>query len=603
MNSYADIGQLFWIGGKNDIINIAYLTGIPTLLLLVRMFWGVSLTRTERFFRICVYVTVCYISAVVIADWGYYGYFGSRLNASLFNLMSSSDVVFSMLYSQYALLVVIWILLSYLFVRLMQFGFNRYSVVIASKPRLNRASILIALMIVGLWFQASRGFAWHRKFREGSATAFFSNNVFLNTAAINPVNGFTKDAWRMAFRGSKKINWMSEQEAFTVLHRYYPESGSSSTRLLAHEIRGIKPASDQNIVIVLMESMASKFVGALGNKENLTPHLDSIAAQGLLFNNFYSSGIHTYNGVHSTLFGLPAIFKQHPMNTTQALQEHAGLSHMLKERGYRTVFFSPHQATFDNIGGFLGMNAFDRVYDPSDYRDAETANLWGVDDRSLFQSAGKVLDTLADHSPFFSVILTVSNHGPYAIPDDFSPYPGEKDRSHAVRFADQSIGSFMASVKKSKWFDRTIFVFLGDHGARGVNTYDMDLEYLHIPFIIWSKGLPPSIISDLGGQIDIPATIMGLIGGDYTNNTFGIDLLRERREFLPINSDTKVGCLSKSFLLSLTPKNKPVVSRLSMDIAVPDSQAVVARMSEYLKSIMQSAQWLIDHRQLSLSKK
>lgn len=93
---FADRGYLLWVGFKNDIKSTVFLMTPAALLLLLRVFVGVSFKRTEKFFRICSYFAACYISAVILTDWGYYDYFGSRLNASVFKLMSSSDVVVAM---------------------------------------------------------------------------------------------------------------------------------------------------------------------------------------------------------------------------------------------------------------------------------------------------------------------------------------------------------------------------------------------------------------------------------------------------------------------------------------------------------------------------
>ncbi|MBK6966313.1 MAG: sulfatase-like hydrolase/transferase [Bacteroidales bacterium] len=67
------------------------------------------------------------------------------------------------------------------------------------------------------------------------------------------------------------------------------------------------------MVIIIMESMAASKMKRNGNELNLTPFLDSLALSSYYFDSIYTAGIHTFNGVFSTLFSYPAIFRQQPM--------------------------------------------------------------------------------------------------------------------------------------------------------------------------------------------------------------------------------------------------------------------------------------------------
>ncbi len=82
---------------------------------------------------------------------------------------------------------------------------------------------------------------------------------------------------------------------------------------------------------------------------------------------------------------------------------------------------------------------------------------------------------------------------------------------------------FIDEAKQQEWFDNTIFVFVGDHGKIvGTPRSDMPLSFNHVPLFIYSPSfIEPLQIEDLGGQVDIAPTVLGLLNIDYTDNGFG----------------------------------------------------------------------------------
>ena len=190
-----------------------------------------------------------------------------------------------------------------------------------------------------------------------------------------------------------KIDSVSLIKGVTRMH-YFPEKNS------------------YNVVLVLMESMTAKNMKRYGNSENLTPFLDSLANLGYTFENTYSSGIHTYNGIFSTLYSYPALLHRHMLNQVE-LNEYDGLSWSLKDYNYSTIFFTTHDDQFDNMGGFLRANAFDLVINKSDYPREEILSTLGVPDHILFRHSIKKMKELStQEKPFFITMLTASNHNP-----------------------------------------------------------------------------------------------------------------------------------------------------------------------------------------------
>jgi phosphoglycerol transferase MdoB-like AlkP superfamily enzyme len=145
--------------------------------------------------------------------------------------------------------------------------------------------------------------------------------------------------------------------------------------------------------------------------------------------------------------------------------------------------------------------------------------------------------------PFFSVIMTTSNHKPFTFR---AGVPGVKPegggREAGVRYADFAQGRFLREARKHPWFDDTLFVVVADHGARVYGRQDIPLRSYEIPMLLYSpKHLRPGRVDALTTQIDIAPTVLGLLGLPYEAPFFGTDVLHaspnERVAFFSHNHD------------------------------------------------------------------
>ena len=138
----------------------------------------------------------------------------------------------------------------------------------------------------------------------------------------------------------------------------------------------------------------------------------------------------------------------------------------------------------------------------------------GVPDDYLFEFSIAELNKLHNkNKPFLSVMMTASDHGPYHIPDYFTPKQPTDIKKQIVEYADWSIRKFIDLAKQQPWFENTIFAFVADHGALMETKFDVPLSYNHVPFIIYAPQLlkEPKVLTNYGGQIDIFPTLMSLI--------------------------------------------------------------------------------------------
>jgi len=77
----------------------------------------------------------------------------------------------------------------------------------------------------------------------------------------------------------------------------------------------------------------------------------------------------------------------------------------------------------------------------------------------------------------------------------------------------------------------------------------MPLSENHIPLIVFSPLFKdaPKVFEQLGGQIDVYPTVMGLLNESYTNNSLGVNLMKEKRTCMFFMNDNQLGCINNDY--------------------------------------------------------
>jgi phosphoglycerol transferase MdoB-like AlkP superfamily enzyme len=211
---------------------------------------------------------------------------------------------------------------------------------------------------------------------------------------------------------------------------------------------------------------------------------------------------------------------------------------------------------------FFSHNGFD-IVDKADFsRDEITFdNAWGACDEDLFRKVVKEANkSYAGGKPFFSVVMTTSNHRPFTYPDGKIDIPcrgGSAGRSGGVKYADHSIGKLLEDAGKQPWFGRTLFVIVADHCAGSARKIALPIKNYQIPLLIYAPGLiKPQKIDTLASQIDIAPTVLGLLNFSYNTRFLGRDLLKtdmkDGRAF--ISTYERLGYLKGDKMVILAPK-------------------------------------------------
>ena len=596
-NSSALLFDSFVMGLRFDNVTSCYIQLLP--LILTGIMCQLSLS-TKRFYTfIQVFFAICYSIVLLIAaaDIPYFGQFFKHLNASVWNWFSEPSFVIEMITKETSFIVYVFlfigidVLFCFLLARIsrkQKIETQMPSFTIKQRVKIG-ALFLVAIAFCTLGIRGRIG----QKSPIRIGTAYFCEDPFINQLGLNPAFVFLRTTLDMEKQAKEKITLMDEKEAINNVRKWLQIDDSiANSSLIAREIKTTGAPNERNVVIILMESMASHYI----QNPKLTPFLNRLIKKSDYFPNTYSAGIHTMNGLAGTFFASPALLNQHPFKTN-GIFEQPSIFGELKKRNYQTAFFFTHDEQFDNMGGFFSANHVEKIVAEKDYPLSEVHSNLGVSDDFFFENAIPYLRREASNKrPFVSAFLTASNHQPFIIPAHYKP--SEKEPYlQAVQFADYSLECFFKLAEKEPWFKNTIFVLLADHG-KAHNDYDVSLTYHHIPLIIYDpQEKAPKVHNQVAGQVDVFPTIMGLLNIPYINETLGINLFKEKREQIFFSSDDAYGCVDSTFYFVHRMGAKESLynyKKGDLKDILSAHKEHAAKLNLYAMSMMQTAQYLVD---------
>ncbi len=328
-------------------------------------------------------------------------------------------------------------------------------------------------------------------------------------------------------------------------------------RDVAREISNPGKEKKLNVVVIVEESLSAEYLGVFGSTRGLTPNLDKLAKKSLLFTHIYATGTRTVRGLEAITLSLP------PLPGTSIIKRSKNENFfswgsLMKTKGYDTKFIYGGYGYFDNMNYFFSHNGFD-IVDRSDFAEGQTtfANAWGVCDEDLFKKV--IQEAEKSHNagkPFFSMVMTTSNHRPYTYPDGKIEIASGTGRSGGVKYADYAIGRLIEKAKQQPWFKNTVFVIIADHCAASAGKTDLPAKRYEIPMLVYAPShLKPGRVDKMASQIDVAPTVLGLLNMSYRTKFFGKNVLKmepfQERAF--ISTYQKLGFLKDNVLIILSP--------------------------------------------------
>jgi len=539
-----DVIYSFWVGFRFDI-QLIVLADLPILLFGGLGIIGIFKSVFGKYlWLLYIFFVNTAIFFIYVIDFPYYDFFKKMVDSSIIRYLYDIGEATKMLQEGYPLystsvgFILFCMVLFVLLEKLIRSVQNR-----ENKPLKKKVKIMVYAIFTVFYIFAGYGKFEFYPWRWSEA--FYSPNNFLSYLSSNPVTYFVNTL------KNKDIKYDIEKTK-----EYYPyvadfleiKNKDPKKFNLAREI--VSKHSEQysfkkpNIVFVLSESLAYCRTDISGNPLKATPFLKTLAKDGLTYARYFTPHPGTARSVFTAFTGLPDVERMRTSSRNPMVVEQHMILNSLK--GYKKFYFIGGSLSWGNIRGIVS-NVKGIVLREEESYESERNDVWGISDIDLFREVNKTLKKTKE--PFFAFVQLSGNHSPYTIPkqtygfkkatniskDKLLKYSfdGKIDDYNAQRFMDHSIKDFITHAKKEKYFDNTIFIFVGDHGlpkqAKHMPKVEEDVVCAeHTPLVIYApKLIKHQEIDYPVSEVDVMATIAGLSGMKYINSTIGRDILQK----------------------------------------------------------------------------
>jgi len=288
-----------------------------------------------------------------------------------------------------------------------------------------------------------------------------------------------------------------------------------------------------DVVVVMVESLRAEDLRFVSGAPSVTPRLDALAAQSVVFTSYVSNAFPSAPSVvafHASAWP----HRRKEIITDFAAMHFDSLPERLGSLGYDTVYVGadPH---FDNQDRWLS-----RWY--GGVRDLVA----GGADATDHAIVSRAIDEIRQHDrssekPLFAFVSTYSTHYPFRLPGDAgradtAAAGGLTDRYRQVlHYTDDQVGLLLDALAARPRSDRTVTIVVGDHAfytnlrkTSGLpeNDNEWTAALIHGPETLVG---PPRRIADPASHVDMLPTILALVGDDRPTAAVGSNLLGPAR--------------------------------------------------------------------------
>lgn len=414
--------------------------------------------------------------------------------------------------------------------------------------------------------------------------AEFSSYTYVNELSKNGVYSFFA-----AYRSNELdfdtfYRTLDEDTSFGIIRNELLQSNQSFdsddfhslARTTVNEGVELKP----NIILICLESFNADFMGVFGNNLALTPNLDRLTRESILFNNIYATGTRTVRGMEALTLSVPPT-PGHSIVRRPNNDHLYSISSVLSQKNYELNFFYGGDGYFDNMNSFFGGQGFNIIdrnrRNPlsdkistlrTNISDDEVTfeNVWGVCDEDIYTKLLSECDKnyrLGNIS--FNFVMTTSNHKPYTFPDNKIDLK-QGSREAAIKYTDFALGAFFDEAKTKPWFENTVFVVIADHCASSAGKWNITINKHRIPAFIYNMpNTNVEVISKLASQIDIMPTVFGYLNWDYDTSLYGLDInqMSKQHERALIGNYRTLGLLKQNLFTEIN--DREMVKQYSWD--------------------------------------
>ncbi len=561
------------------------------------------------------------------ADFIHYAYVHQRLNASILSYIDNPLISMQMMWQSYSIItiIIIFLVVEWVLYKFISFTYQLSAKYVRTGSQFKNIIIQTIFFIILLYAAIGNIIYKGGQYPLRWSNAYSLGSDYKANVALNPMQSFFST---LNFRSSKidtdliKKNYSVIADYLTIPSNEQDAQNLQFARIHNPVNNNLEASTIKNVVLVICESFSAYKSSMMGNPLNTTPYFNDLKKQGVYFNRAFSPAYGTARGVWAVLTGTPDVLEGKTSSRNPlAVDQHSIIANF---KNYEKYYFLGGSASWANIRGVLTNNISDlKIFEQGSYQSSEI-DVWGISDKNLFLEANKTLSK--NTKPFFAIIQTADNHRPYTIPaedlkvfvkktvpkDSLLKYGFENNEEYnAFRYTDFCIEQYIEAAKKEKYFNETLFVFVGDHGIKGdagtmlpKSFTEQGLTNMHVPLLFYAPSiLQPKEYSIPVSQLDVLPSIASLCNIPYTNTTMGKNVFitvqqKDNAIFLYDDFNQQIGVLNNEFYYGYQLKNpsKPIFeSALNNEVVKNDS--VQKQMDILTKTIYETAKYMLIHNQ------
>lgn len=564
-----------------DISMAAYIAVIP---LLAYTFWYFTNREKINFRWVKIYniVLILLFSLISTINFNVYREWGSKINSRVieFAIFTPGESLASSASSPLLLSLLVYVVLASVGLYL-NFILVKQYITFVKTPIWVKT--IIAILTLGINFLFIRGGVGTAP--NSQSMAFFSTHQILNHASLNTEWNLMSSMLANNRANKNPYGYLDLKQADANVSELYKVEKDTTVSFLKTD----KP----NVVIFLLESFTADLTKVLGNEVGITPNLDSLAKKGVLFSEIYATGNRTDKGLIGTLTGFPTLGTGSIVKWPEKMQKIPAISQKLYQNGYQTSFYYGGESEFDNYKAFILGHQYKKLVDRNTFDKKDMNSKWGAYDGLVFNR--QLSDANGTKQPFFSTILSLTNHEPFELPGKhkFGIADNVQKFKSTAFYTDSCIGSYLNEAKKQAWYKNTLFVFIADHGhLMPKNAHEIYApQRYHIPLIFYGDVIKDEFkgktFDKIGSQQDLAATLLAQMKINHQDFKWSKNLLNPySKHFAYFSWDNGFGFIENGHTVTFDNVGKSVLyNNKPQDTA--QSNKNIENGKSYIQSVYQ----------------
>ena len=577
--SYLGINEIistFWHALRLDFSMAAYISVIPAIFYVILLFLP-SVRFSKIIAKSYTLLFVVIFSIIAISNLNLYREWGSKLNFRALDMAISSPKEAIASTSSSPVILMFSFLFTYIICSVyISSRFIHYKIVDPTKPLVIR--LAISFLVLSSLFLAIRG-GWQLT-PINQSMSYFSAEPTLNHAAVNTQWNLIQDVLNNKFGNENPYKYFNENQSKEIVAGLYKKQNEPTPQIINSD----RP----NIVLIILESFTARFVEDLGGEKGISPNFKNLVSEGILFENIYAASGRTDKGIVATLSAFPSQAIRSIMKQNDKQERLPAISQEFVENGYSSSFYYGGESEFFNMKSYILSHGYQKLVDKHSFNAKDMNSKWGTYDEKVFSRNLSDLDL--EKQPFFSTILTLTNHEPFELPS--KPHFKGNDVDSKFRstsfYTDSCLGAYINAAKQKSWYKNTLFVVIADHGHRiPGNLAEHDPDRYRIPLLFFGEVIKPEFkgtrVSKTGNQTDLVATLLNQVNIDPVRYNWSKDLLNPgTHSFSFFNWDNGFGFATEDQIVSFDNIGKNIILRKN-----PPNTKIDSELVEYGKAHMQ----------------